>query len=525
MKSNRSAECVVWCSFLVTGVILGLPVGSMAQSISRAGSVDQLYEKHVGDLQESIEKAREGNSQIEAENVSLRDEIEMLEGELKGLQNGEAQTDAVEDEPRRVLDYDALEAKENELYEQRYQNLLRRQSRLKELNERKSQNIHFFEADNEQSRELISQLKGDIGKLQSGIPGAKQHKSKTAKKTGFVTSADSSNLKALRKNINELEKRIENEKILLAKTMKKTEPLYKKNIALQDSLTSDQNELKKLQGKVTLLDKEVHAASSKSPLANEELTDEIAELQNQREELREHLTNLKRTAASIKVGSEKQEKQLTEHLQSLRQQQMLIKQRMKISSPNSIPPPDLAKRYDQLVSRKKSLTSEHARLVEQIQNEQTQKDATSQKGASKGTSVSQELAQSQKRTQDLQKKIDAISIKPKAEGSAALVTQVNNLETKLKQLRADGDSPLPAQQTAEEVAAAKEAVKQLESQRSIIRSSLNEINTKYKLDDLTIKGLGTQESELNEYLDVLSRENSALQEKLLTLQMYQDRQN
>lgn len=510
MKYARSVQLIA------AGMLLLLP-SDQGHSAMPAG---WMFEQHVAELQDSIAKARQGNSEIEAENAGLREQIGMLEEEL---QETASVRETVPARPEREFNEDALEAKETALYEQRLANLLRRQARLKELNERKEKRLEYFEKDNSKAREDIDRLRDEVGRLQTS-PDDKESKIKVkVARKDLSDPADAAKLRVLQKNLTALDKDVARERAAVARIADERDEIYRENTSLREALAAGQSELKKKKTKARLLDREVSAATSTSPLTAEQMTNEMTDLENYAEQLRQNLAGLKKVSAAIKSDSVKEERQLLAHRQGLQQQQALLKARMKVVSPASLSPQG----YDDLVARKKDLVKQHERILEQIAAEErkSQGSPAASKAVSQGPDYAKELAQSQKRINDLQEKVDALrkgSSGDKVPASEALTAQLRDLEAKLEDLRNESKKPA-AVQTPEEAARTKEAIKQLESQRSILQSSLRTINSKYRLNDLTVKGLGTPEGELKEYLDVLERENAALQEKLLILQMQQDK--
>ena len=63
----------------------------------------------------------------------------------------------------------------------------------------------------------------------------------------------------------------------------------------------------------------------------------------------------------------------------------------------------------------------------------------------------------------------------------------------------------------------------LEALRVVLAKSVEEIYTKYNMKELPPEDLASKETQLKEYFETLQLENSALQQKLLTLQMRQDK--
>lgn len=492
---------------------------SLAYGAYRSLPVDDMFEEQIAELQESIDQARQGNSELDEENENLRQEVEQLEQSILKVQ--EAQ-DNVEKAPAvEPKDFAALEEKENALYEQRYQNLLTRKSRLQEQNERQLERIKYFENDTAEAQKTVNQLKAEIQNLQPSVVS----KTKKNKSNVPANSVLSSQIQDVAQNQKELQKQIAKEKGALDKVLTEQNQVAKTHASLQAELNTHQDKLKKLQGKVKLLDREVNAASSVSPVEVETLTQEVSDLENYSRELKANLARLKRTAASIQDNSIAEEKKLTAHIKSLEQQQDLLRQQLKITAPDALPPVAL----EELLNRKSKLVQEHKRLQEQVAGEQKKSAPKPPVLKSSGKNFSAELAQSEARVKALQEKVNlaknsSLNNTNKNTQTRYLESQAAGLEKQLQNLRESSAVVVP-KTGPEDITKLKESIKQLEAHKSILLNSLKQINSKYKTMDLTAKGLGAPENQLTEYLNMLSRENAALQQKLLTIQMQQDRNN
>ena len=157
-------------------------------------------------------------------------------------------------------------------------------------------------------------------------------------------------------------------------------------------------------------------------------------------------------------------------------------------------------------------------------------DADLKAKISEAGKLKNKLTKSQAAVQELQARVDALQQAPPVLSAPdprlqKLSSQVTDLAKQLQQLRDEQKmlaGPVPPPQEAIQL---KEAIAQLGSRRAILADSLKAINGQYRSQDLSVQGLGTQEAQLKGYLDVLENENAALQEKLLTLQMQQDKKN
>ncbi len=306
--------------------------------------------------------------------------------------------------------------------------------------------------------------------------------------------------------------------------------LQKQNSDLQNRVNAQEDQLRLAREQGEVMKRGMMAISTMEPDSMQELRRGNDELRSTVSDMKDSIAELKRVASHLQPGQESQIKNLEKSLKKVQQVHNTLNKRLAKVTPASARSRVARTKEDKdLLARKNSLLKVQSDLNNKIAELERQSSQQEIAVPGKTKDFSLALTKSKKRVADLQKQLDAVKRNPAPVKNAThtkLSSQVENSEKQLAALRQEYLTltlPIPVPMKTEDLSQLKTSIEQLKARRAILNESLQAIDNKYNLSDLTAKGAGTSETQLKDYLQVLSNENSALQEKLLILQMQQDK--
>ncbi len=526
---NEKCMSKNWVSFrfaIVTmGMILSLFSVVIASESKQPVVEDELLATSLSDLRATMEKARQSNASYSQQNRLLRQQIDQIQEAMDYFeaQKVSAKQDVVESIAGPDLEL-TLADQEKALYEARVENFILRRERFKNEGLRLQKKIKSYDDENQSAQQNISQLAKEIAQIESGLE-SQSLSARTHDQVSVDVSGDISDYVARR---GVLENKLDLQKEILQSNDQQKAVLEKQQASLLAEISSDQEQLTRLQGEKKLIMREVEASGLDLNQGQSDDRQEIAQLQDYRNQFKVALADLKKTARMV---SEKDNKNLEYVLKNLNQQQVLLKQKLNILEDRAVEPVQSAKAANALIISKKRLLEAQKELQTKII--QAQKEyAADNKSISQGAGVNivklnDKIDKSSVRARQLQQQINGLrgtfSVDNKNE---ELANQVEILEKNLQLLRRQSKDIAVADDVvtmSQDDGTLQEEIKGLVSRRDILSESINAIDHKYQRGNLFPKGFGATEEQLKEYWSTLSSANVALQEKLLVLQMRQDK--
>ena len=477
--------------FILPALLCACVTDSYAYEPRAMYSTDQLFDNSLEELREAMRQAKQDNEEIKAQNRALKETVAELEESV--VDNG-GDTAAAEVPAADSLSDDALVAKEKKLYESRLENSSLRLSRVTGQKERLEKNINMYANENDETKQQIAALKKDVSDIELALNASgKPQVAKSNSKSVSLTKQ----LAAKKEQISMLEKKLAMQKAAMKDKLAQKEKYASNNSALEEYLSSGKDELARVKSGERLLGRSAKVRTLDHSVEKEAMArQDLSALQNYRDNLRESVADLKKASASVKSS---QTDGLEKILKVYKDQQALLQLKMEAVEPGS-----------SLAARKESLLSEQIRLEGQI--------AAAQKGVEPGDAKAA-LAASAVRVNGLKTKISgARNSSPLQKQNQDLSTQLAVLQQDLQNLRDNpqGDFAKDPQEVKLEIA-------QLEARRAALANSVQNIYEKFNLNELPTQDLAAKEGQLKEYFETLRLENTALQQKLLTLQMRQER--
>jgi chromosome segregation ATPase len=487
--------------FLITALLFAATANSYAYDGRATYSADQMFDNSLQELRDAMAKAKESNDELKSENRVLKQEVANLENAVSdsGTEQvvEESSDEAAVENP---LSDEAIADQEKRLYQSRLENLSLRLSRLGGQKKRLEKNVNLYAQENEKTRQQIAALKKDVSDIQLALSSPeKSQVVKSDKKSAPLLKQ----LAAKKDQIAILEKKLAFQKASMKDELALKEKYASENAALEELVASGRAELARVEGGRQLLgrsQKSLNLSAENEAIARRE----VGDLENYRNHLRESVNDLKKASAAVKPS---QTADLEKILKTYKEQQALLQKKMELMRPGS-----------SLLVRKESLMAEKSRLENQIA--QAEKLAGASDVSKAGDSGDKsELSASLARVRDLKKKIADMR------NASPLQKQYQNLSGELAVLQQDLQNlrDNPQGEFAKDPKEVKNEIAQLEARRIVLASSVQNIYEKYNMKELSAEDLAAKEAELKEYFETLRVENSALQEKLLTLQMRQDK--
>ncbi len=511
---------------LATAMIFFLP-GLILNSQAKEGySADELFDNSLEDLRATMEKARRNNEAFRENNRLLNKEVEHLKEQMSVLETQKATVQQQQGDLSVFSDTTALSEKEKSLYQTRIKNFSSRRSRFEDDKARLEKKIKAYADYNQNAQSRIDQLNKEIEK----IAVAADEKKVAVDENGQNFDELKQKIRSSDKRISALKEQLASQKRFSQQNRGVGQQSAKTFSALSPEVSSAEEKLAHLLAEKKFMAREVDAAGSLSIAPESTLSLQIADLENYRNQLKKALGDLQKAVATVRSDNNKG---LSSILKEFQQQQVLLKKKMDILTygKSIAKSPKINKSTDKLlVARKTRLLSQKNQLEIKIAKAQKELDRkTMPAGAAlsaKDLELKKNISQSSARLRDLQEQLNALRISS-SEGrkNEELVSQVEELEKNLKDLRKktkdvtlDKDLPLSLSDQS-----LKDDIAQLESRRLVLAQTVKTIEQKYSHAGVAAQEPADKEAQLNEYLATLTLENTALQERLLILQMRKDK--
>ncbi len=511
-----------WIIFPVLIAVL-LSLGFSLDSQAQEGHFsDELFDQSLSDLRSTMEKVRQSNDAFKENNRFLLKEIDALKAEIIVAQDEPAQEED-------VLGFSSatssLQSEENALYESRIKNLSSRLSRFMEDKVRLEKKIKGYHTDNEFSQKRIDEINKEIGQTASVID---DHKSAVAQNSPDV-DVIFLKISACNNRVDALKKQLASSKSPQHKDGAESSPPEKIFWTLSAEFSSAKEELARLRGEKKLMLSEIEASAYPGRTSDHLLRQKILDLRVYRNQLRKALSDLQNATIAVKPDTLKD---LSGILRAFEQKRNLLKREMDLLVGQKVSVRPSRKTRD-LVALRSRLSGENKRL--EVAIAKAQKKLARKNPGSAGTVNSQDsqlrnkISQSAERLRDLRQQIEALQgFSSFAKMNEALLGQVESLEKDLAGLRNSNRGKDVSVEKGPGAALGndlvKEEISQLKSRRDALLQAVENIENKYPQTDIVLKDSDLPEVQLNEYLGTLTIENTALQQKLLTFQMRQDKQ-
>ncbi len=507
---------------LATGVVFYSFVFIADSQAKSSFTADELFDKSVADLRATMEKARTSNETFQENNRLLQKEVDSLNQELT---DASSKKDDIQNQASSSSSVVTLSEQEKALYEARGKNLSSRLSRFKDDQSYLKKKIKYFQEDNLDASKQIASLEEEISQLQLKTSEEKSQVAVIEDSDGpkdiALEMADSA------KRISALEKKMAVQKKILQEKTSVKEPLEEIYSRLSAQFSQAEEQLLRLKAEKKLMPQEVDAASRDFSLREDTLRQEIADLKDYRDRLKESLADLQKAAAVVRTAKKKDASGI---LKELQQQQALLKKKMGLLEKVNLGHPSAKEQNTQLIERKERLAAVKNDLQLKILSAKKESEPanllSSTDEVKNPAQLKNKIKESTARLGDLRKKINASQATlAMVQKNQELISQAETLEKKMQVLRNTPAVSLQEDTVIEttETKALKSQIEQLEARRVILAESLGTIHSKYQLSDISSKNSLAKEAQLKEYLATLTLENKALQEKLLTLQMRQDK--
>jgi len=483
---------------LLTALLSAATVNGYAYDARAMYSADQLFDSSLQELREAMASAKQSNEELKAQNRELKEQVSELEGAV--VDAGGDENVAPEAPMDNPLSDEVLSEKERKLYQSRLENLSFRVERVNAQKQRLEKNIALYAQENEKTKTQIAMVKKEVSDIQLALSATQKPQiAKVDKKSPLLIKQ----LAAKKEKIGILEKKLAFQKASLKDKIALKEKYVSENAALEGLLFSGREELARLEGGQKLI-----GSSAKTPgvsLSDEAMARrEIGDLKNYRDHLRESVTDLKKASASVKSS---QTGDLEKILKTYKEQQALLQKKMEAVEPGSL-----------ALARKQALEFQKSRLEDQIALAQKSQGAAGVSLAS-ASDARAKLNASAQHVAELKKQIaNARNAFPLQKQYQDLSGQVAVLQQDLQTLKDN-----PQGDFAKNLQEVKTEIAQLEARRVVLASSVQNIYEKYNMKELPTQDLAAKDAQLKEYFQTLKLENTALQQKLLTLQMRQDK--
>lgn len=506
---------------MIMSVFSAVTVGESKQPVVE----DELLATSLGDLRATMEKARQSNASYSQQNRLLRQQIDQIQ---EAMDYFEAQKVVAEQNVgESVVDPDlelTLADQEKALYEARVENFILRRERFKNEGLRLQKKIKLYDDENQSAQQNIAQLAKEIAQIESGLE-SQSLSARTHDQVPVDVSGDISDYVARR---GVLENKLDLQRKILQSNDQQKAVLEKRQASLLAEISSDQEQLTRLQGEKKLIIAEVEASGLDLNQGQSDDRQEIAQLQDYRNQLQASLADLKKASRMV---NKKDNKSLEYILNDLKQQRVLLKQKLNILEDRAVEPVQSAKAANALIISKKRLLEAQKELqtkIIQAQKEYVVDNKSMAQGADVNiVKLNDKIDKSSARARHLQQQINGLRGTFSADNkNEELANQVETLEKNLQLLRRQSKDIAAADDEliiSQDGGALQEEIKSLVSRRDILNESISAIDNKYQRSNLFPKGFGATEEQLKEYRLTLSLANAALQEKLLVLQMRQDK--
>ncbi len=506
---------------LATSFVIFLLAFSSNACAKQSFSSDELFDKSLADLHSTMEKAKSGNEAFRENNRSLRKEVDRLE---QAISDAQVQKSETQKEVSVFFDTQALEDKERALYEARVGNLSSRLARYEVEKTILQKKIKSFEDQNKEAQNQIAQLKEEIEKIQSSVG---QNKSVSADNP-LGQSSLAQKLESSINRIHALQAQLASQKKILQDNAGATSELEKFYADLTTEFSLGQEQLARLQAENKLVVRQADVVSAQPSVSESSLHDQISGLKDYRQQLKKSLSDLQKALSAVNSGNKMD---LSVILKKFEQKHALLKENLALLEKKDIAfeTKPVTKKTDLLADKKRLETQRNALKVKiagaKKEYEKRQMPAA---GLSKSDAeLKNKIKQSSLRLRNLQAEINAFRKESSLEQkNQDLDNEAQKLEKDLQALRSKSTNIATQEEVSslnQDEQALRQEIDQLQSRRAILDDSVSTINSKYQVDDISAKDSMAKEVQLKEYLATLTLENSALQEKLLTLQMQQDK--
>lgn len=542
---------------VLTGVALtSSPL--FAQERLPSFSADEFFDQALDDLKDSMREAGESNVALSTKNRVLQKEMAALEQQTANLEKKRL---LLLQDSLQVGDAMNLDIKEKLFSQRRAENLSSRKTRL--LGQQKSlrEKIRRRQESGFAVQENVEKLKLSLQEIQTRFAESRKNfpqktRSQERQNLDQQLQAKPIQLKTRHEKIARLRKRV-------AELTPAHDALQNSKTALSQQANAVDEDFKIVLGESQWLDQELRDLGREATKGDFQISRDIAQLKSWREKLKESLAELKGAGEAILRPSQGQERQLQDFINRLekdrqlcRRQSQALEQRLFLFT--------VGRPAGQAVSQ-----NAIAALMEQ--RDRVRKDgkdlkaliAEKQKPRKKQPSRAREAAVEKKqplpdaRNFALEKKTlsrEIIGVEKKAGRARAELStlqrsfrdkmnMMNQLNAKREILnwqwaefspefeKLNEESKVVEVEAGNLVAAAeanrenlKEEIIGLKSRQALLSGSLEAITAKYDEKDFNASGISPEEdAQLTEYLAILQRENTSLQEKMLGLLVLSDK--
>lgn len=519
---------------------IGMSVAFLAGRVAHAAnanfqsSMERSFDQSIATLKKTIEKAREGNAEFVEENRKLKDQIKSLQEQLATTPST---VPVDQDSDQRLLSAAAIDEKESRLAQQKINYLRTQITRLEESAAKLQNRINSAGQQEDELRRVVLKLQDEIAALET----QKQQFADRLPDLDSVTAQSGGSdlsLAQVQERVEALKKKLREEQSLWDKKSRSASQIQREHDELRQEFAALSEELDSARQQIGLMDREMDAAVS--------LSDEDGRLSRDIEMLRARAADLQDTVSAMRASlkeSKSFEANAARLLSQLEAQKKALRSMLTKSAPSQTRARVTDEDVEQLREQKDMLLLQQGQLKARIAEQKSAgpspvddaKPLRSSAGIAADPKLSQELQAIEVRTQVLRNQIqsaqeardvvDGGRVSAQDRKTVELRNQVRLLESNLERLRSQGQeiSRQAPDLSNQDISKLKEDIAQLQSHRAILASSLKSIKNKYALPELTSPQIGTDETQLKEYLETLELENMSLQEKLLTIQMQTDK--
>lgn len=500
--------------FVLAGVWgLCLPQQAATQELEAAepaAPAEQMLAAAVRDLKEAMGEALRKNTQMGEKNKALRQALERYEQDLAGFQQErdqlladqkvlrEALTLQEEDRDNLLKDLEALrKAGQNhdvnrDDKEVQMSVMLDKQKRLQEEAQLLQEEVSFFQK-----------------RLQQKSAQPLQ-RDKQEEKEALIARCD-----ALRNDIDRRKESVRKLQQKISSQKNRTEELKSQKEAWLPRVAESQGRLSAAEGTLEKFNQQRETAALKDKAALAGLQEDIARLRSDKEQLEKIFADIQDLQEVVRVASRQQEKQavifrrvLAEETDLLRRKKQVLSERLPLQdaaafwtpSPSSaswaVSREQLADDIDDLnlSIRKGQIQTKAYRKKEKLLGKEIAALQADCQRAQKGQGAS---PSAQEIKEELTRLLEDIDLDEPAEASWVPDEEDNN-------------APVPVSESQK----LKRDVEALQLREAVLTSSLSIIEARYEEERKAAESFSREETQLNDYLKVLQRENQGLQKKV-----------
>ncbi len=541
-------------------VFIGVALTSsplFAQERLPSFSADEFFDQALDDLKDSMREAGESNAALSTKNRALQKEMAALEQQTANLEKKRL---LLLQDSLQVGDAMNLDTKKKLLSQRRAENLSSRKTRL--LDQQKSLREKIRRQESGLAvQENVEKLKLALQEIQTRFAESRKNfpqktRSQERQNLDQQLQAKPIQLKTRHEKIARLRKRI-------AELTPAHDALQNSKTALSQQANAVDEDLKIILGESQWLDQEMRDLGREASKGDFQISRDIAQLKSWREKLKESLAELKGAGEAILRPSQGQERQLQDFINRLekerqlyRRQSQALEQRFALSTGGRPAGQAVSQNAIAALMEQRERVRKDGKDLKALIAEK-QKPRKKQPPPSGKTAVEKKKPLADARNFVLEKKAlsrEIIGVEKKADRARAelsalqrslrdtmnMMNQLNakreilnwqwaefssefgklNEESKVVEAEA-GNLVAEAEANRENL---KEEVVGLKSRQALLSGSLEAITAKYDEKDFNASGISPEEdAQLTEYLAILKRENTGLQEKMLGLLVLSDK--